>query len=94
MRRCRNSTRVIAPGRACDTLIEAHDAPNAANYGHIDHEGSRSSKLLLEMQDSDMDWLTVEGDMIKARIGSKSKEYENFLATGMIPGFVLEGQLL
>ena len=43
--------------------------------------------MLLETQDSGMDWIRIEGDMMKARVGGKFKEYENYVANGIVPRF-------
>lgn len=37
-----------------------------------------------------MGW--IKGDLLKGRVESKFEEYDNYLATGVVPRFAGEGQ--
>ena len=86
LRRCRKSTMPCHQ----TTLREA------PNYGGLSCDGevftTRASRRAKTVQNQGLEADWIEGDMLKARIESKIKEYDNYLTTGLIPRFTSEGQ--
>jgi hypothetical protein len=68
----------------------------APNYGGLSCDGevftTRASRRAKTVQNQGLEADWIEGDMLKARIESKIKEYDNYLTTGLIPRFTSEGQ--
>ena len=72
------------------TTLRAGHQSRQQSDGEVFTTGASRRAKTAQNQGMEADW--IEGDMLKARLESKIEEYDNYLATGVIPRFTSEGQ--